>query len=196
MADNFLNYTGLNYYHNRIKNVFADKTELPTKTSDLTNDGDGTDSNSPFATQAYVAANGGKIDVIKVNGTAQTITNKAVDITVPTATSDLTNDSNFQSGTEVQDAIDAALADITGIEFEVVQTLPQTGEKGVIYLLSNSGTGQNIYDEYIWIDGDTTGSFEKIGTTEVDLSNYWKSTSGESNSLIAITTAEIDNLFS
>ena len=65
---------------------------VPTKTSDLTNDGDGT---SDFATETYVDTYGGKIDVIKVNGTAQTITNKTVDLTVPTKTSDLTNDSNF-----------------------------------------------------------------------------------------------------
>lgn len=44
---------------------------------------------------AYVTANGGKIDTIKVNGTAQPITDKAVDITVPTATSALTNDSGY-----------------------------------------------------------------------------------------------------
>ena len=54
---------------------------VPTKTSDLTNDGDGT---SNFATEAYVGQNGGKIDTISVNGTQQTITNKNVDITVPT----------------------------------------------------------------------------------------------------------------
>lgn len=83
---------------------------VPTKTSDLANDGDGTDSNSPFATQAYVAANGGKIDTIKVNGTAQTITNKAVDITVPTKVSDLTNDSGFQTSSDVSTAITTALA--------------------------------------------------------------------------------------
>ena len=65
---------------------------VPTKTSDLTNDGDGT---SDFATETYVDTYGGKIDVIKVNGTTQTITNKTVDLTVPTKTSDLTNDSNF-----------------------------------------------------------------------------------------------------
>lgn len=80
---------------------------VPTKTSDLTNDGDG-DSN--FATEEYVAENGGKIDVIKVNGTAQTITNKAVDITVPTKVSDITNDSGFQTSAQVSSAIDTALA--------------------------------------------------------------------------------------
>lgn len=65
---------------------------IPTKTSDLTNDGNGT---SNFATEAYVAQNGGKIDTISVNNTQQTITNKNVNITVPTAMSDLTNDGNF-----------------------------------------------------------------------------------------------------
>lgn len=81
--------------------------EVPTKTSDLTNDGDG---ESNFATEEYVDENGGKIDIIKVNGTAQTITKKAVDIPVPTKTSDLTNDSNFQNDEDVADAIDTALA--------------------------------------------------------------------------------------
>lgn len=36
-----------------------------------------------------------KIETIKVNGSLQPITNKSVDIDVPTATSDLTNDSGF-----------------------------------------------------------------------------------------------------
>ena len=43
----------------------------------------------------YVEANGGKIDTIKVNGTAQVISDKTVNIAVPTKTSDLTNDSGF-----------------------------------------------------------------------------------------------------
>lgn len=81
--------------------------EVPTSTSDLTNDGTG---DSPFATESYVQQNGGKIDNIKVNGTTQTITNKTVDISVPTKTSDITNDSNFQTNTDVDTAIDTALA--------------------------------------------------------------------------------------
>lgn len=46
-------------------------------------------SSNPSGYQANV------IESIKVNGTAQTITAKAVDITVPTKTSDITNDSGF-----------------------------------------------------------------------------------------------------
>lgn len=80
---------------------------VPSSTSDLTNDGDG---DSPFATESYVGQNGGKIDVIKVNGTAQTITNKSVDIAVPTQTSDLTNNSGYQTSTQVGTAITTALA--------------------------------------------------------------------------------------
>ena len=39
------------------------------------------------------------IEDIKVNGTSQTVTNKAVDITIPTAVSDLTNDLDFIDNT-------------------------------------------------------------------------------------------------
>ena len=49
----------------------------------------------------YVEANGGKIDTIKVNGTAQVISDKTVNITVPTKTSDLTNDSGYLTSVPV-----------------------------------------------------------------------------------------------
>lgn len=49
----------------------------------------------------YVEANGGKIDTIKVNGTAQVISDKAVNITVPTKTSDITNDSGYLTSVPV-----------------------------------------------------------------------------------------------
>ena len=34
--------------------------------------------------------------------------------------------------------------------------------------MANSGTGQNVYDEYLWI----TNKYEKLGTREIDLSGY------------------------
>lgn len=76
---------------NQATNATANIT-VPVNTSDLNNNGDG---QSPFATEDYVDTYGGKIDTIEVNGTAQPIVNKTVDITVPTKTSDLTNDSDF-----------------------------------------------------------------------------------------------------
>lgn len=125
------------------------------------------------------------IESIKVNGTAQTITDKAVNITVPTNTNQLTNGAGFQNASQVSSAINKALEGITTIDYQVVATLPETGIKGTIYLKSNGGTSPNIYDEYIWI----TDKFEKIGTTEVDLTNYWNTTN-----LAALTNTEIDGI--
>jgi len=115
---------------------------------------------------------------VSKNGTPLTpdTTTKIVDVTVPTKVSDLTNDSNFQTDTEVDASIAAAIADVVQFDYEVVQALPATGTKGTIYLVSNSGTGTNIYDEYIWIDGDPSGHFELLGTTEMDLSGYVQAT--------------------
>lgn len=125
------------------------------------------------------------IESIKVNGTAQTVTDKAINITVPTNTNQLTNGAGFQNASQVSSAINKALEGITTIDYQVVAALPETGIKGTIYLKSNGGTSPNIYDEYIWI----TDKFEKIGTTEVDLTNYWNTTN-----LAALTNTEIDGI--
>ena len=68
----------------------------------------------------------------------------------------------------VDTSITTAISGVVGVEFEVVQTLPATGDAGTIYLVPNQGTTPNIYDEYIYVNN----AFEKIGTTEIDLSNY------------------------
>ncbi|MBQ1712185.1 MAG: hypothetical protein II024_03035, partial [Firmicutes bacterium] len=80
--------------------------------------------------------------------------------------------SNVYTKAETDSAIAEAIGEITGISFEVVQTLPPTGTTGVIYLISNGGTGQNVYDEYVWLAASS--KYEKIGTTDVDLSGYAK----------------------
>lgn len=48
------------------------------------------------------------IETIKVNGTAETVTSKAVDINVPTKTSDLTNDSDFITSADVPEGAAAS----------------------------------------------------------------------------------------
>ena len=117
------------------------------------------------------------IETVKVNGTALTPdANKAVDVTVPTKVSDIQNDSNFQTDTEVASAIAEAIAGVTQFDYEVVASLPATGVKGKIYLVANTGTGENIYDEYIWIVQNDVGHFELLGTTQLDLSGYVQAT--------------------
>lgn len=133
-------------------------------------------------------ASGAQVNVIesvKVNGTAQTVSSKSVNITVPTKVSDITNDSGFQTASDVNSAIATAVGGITGVDYQIVQSLPASGTKGVIYLISNSGSNPNSYDEYIYVNN----KFEKIGTTDIDLTNYWNTTS-----LTTITNAEIDTI--
>lgn len=130
------------------------------------------------------------LESVSVNGTAVTPTSKGVDISVPTNNNELTNGAGYQTASDVSSAITAAMADITSFEFEVVQTLPESGVKGTIYLVPNSGAGTNVYDEYIWISTDgETYSFELLGQKELDLSNYWNGTN-----LTAITSTRIDEI--
>ena len=181
---------------------YALASDIPTKVSDLTNDGDGTQG-SAFATEDYVDENGGKIDKIKVNGTEQTITNKAVDISVPTTVaelsdasdyalaadiptnvSDLTNDSGYQTASDVESAIDTALTSAMTYKGSVATyaDLPSSGNKvGDFYNVQADGKN------YAW-DGS---AWDDVGGT-VDLSALWTSTAGQSNTLLAMTVSEIN----
>ena len=133
------------------------------------------------------------IEKIQKNGVDLTISGKTVNIPVPTDAEieALIEAHGYQTESDVSDAIDAAIAEITQFEFELVDELPQTGEKGIIYLVPNSGTGGNSKDEYIWVE-PTSGDpyFEKIGSTDVDLSGYV-----QASELHALTNAEIDTIF-
>lgn len=108
---------------------------------------------------------------------------KADSSDIPTNVSDLTNDSGYQDATQVQTAINSAIEGITSFDYEVVQSLPQTGVKGKIYLIDAGRTGSSVYNEYIWMDGDPAGRYELIGTTDIDLTNYYTKT--EADDLLA-----------
>lgn len=74
-----------------------------------------------------------------------------------------------------------AVGKITSFEYKIVSSLPSTseGKKGVIYLVAHSGsTTNNVYDEYIFLpaEGSTAARYEKIGTTDIDLTPYAKKT--------------------
>lgn len=87
----------------------------------------------------------------------------------------------------VYDFVTAEIGSISGIKYEIVSTLPTTGATGTIYLVaSGSSTTQNIYDEYIWIA--STSTYEKIGSTETDLSGYVKATEMKELSATEVTT--------
>lgn len=59
-------------------------------------------------------------------------------------------------------------SDNIGFKAVVVDTLPSEGKNGIIYLIENES---GSYDEYIWLADES--KFEKLGTTDIDLSDYY-----------------------
>lgn len=94
----------------------------------------------------------------------------------PTKTSDLINDNDFATKPEVNSLITSAIGNINSFEVSVVASLPTSDidyiDTHTIYFVSNSSSGDSIYDEYMYINN----SWEKIGSTAVDLSNYLQKT--------------------
>ena len=66
-----------------------------------------------------------------------------------------------QDGTITINAVDV------GMSVEVEESLPAIGVNSVIYII---GT-QSPYDVYIWIE--SSGVFKNIGTTDIDMNNYY-----------------------
>lgn len=104
-----------------------------------------------------------------------------VEPAIPTKTSDLTNNSGFitkavndltnyylKSETYTKEEVQSLISAINSVTLQKVESLPEMRESNVIYLVPKSGSGNDIYDEYIFIDGKP----EHIGSTQVDLSNY------------------------
>lgn len=78
----------------------------------------------------------------------------------------------FATQEYVNNKIDSAIGSVVGIKFVLLDELPQVGENGTIYLIPHNQSQGNIYDEFIWLD--LQQKFEKIGSSEVDLSGYYK----------------------
>ena len=79
--------------------------------------------------------------------------------------------------------IDSMLS--SALKFTIVQSLPEVGENGTIYLVPKQVPSQDdVYDEYIWTStqGQIQQHYEHIGSTQIDLSNYY--TKSEVDSLL------------
>ena len=162
----YLDDNGLTYYHSKVKALLNGKQ------------------NSLSTAQVNAVDSGitsGKVSTY--DGYASTISGKADKATTLSGY----GITNAYTKTETDTAINTAIAGITGVSFEVVAELPVTGQDCVIYLVPNSGTTPNSYDEYIWLSAQSR--FEKIGTTDVDLSGYV-----QSSEMVTVTNAEIDTI--
>lgn len=135
---------------------------------------------------------------IHVTADEKTTWNAKADVSdIPTKLSDLTNDegfidntvsnlANYYKKTEsyTKDEVNAIIGNLATIEIQVVDELPATGKSNVIYLVpKEKAQANNAKDEYLW----TGTAFEKIGDTEIDLSDYLTKT-GDGSSVTATFT--------
>lgn len=178
----YLNNDGLLYVWQKIKALLLTKVDKVEGKGLSANDFTTEEKNKLSTVTAN--ANPNVIEIVKVNGKAAAVAGKAIDITVPTDNKNLVNGAGYQTASQVEDAITTALGGVTQISYKIVNSLPASGELGVIYLLGHSHDSDDIYDEYIYVDG----KFEKIGSTDIDLSGYLQIAS-------KITNSEIDTIF-
>ena len=104
-------------------------------------------------------------------------------------------------GLATEEYVNNAIGNLTSINFTPVTGLPTENiSTTTIYLLPIEGDTNNTYEEYIYVN-DT---WEKIGTTSVDLSGYattaqleevTNTTSTALQPEDAATTSDIDSLF-
>lgn len=159
----------------------------PTKVSDFTNDGDG---ESPFATEDYVAENGGKIDSISVNNIAQTIdTNKNVNIEVPTQTSQLENDGDGVSSFATEEYVEANGGKINSITVNGGSALPIDANKNVNIVIPEPDLSQ--YYTKTQIDTTVGGLEGEISENASDIAGLQTSKADASN---VYTKTETDNI--
>ena len=137
-------------------------------------------------------AQANKIESIKVNDTTQTIaSDKSVNITVPTKTSQLANDSTFQTSAQVVAAINTAISKSGHASFQKVDAVPKVdaAQENILYLVMNTTTKH--YDIYAKIKGDGDHyTMELLDDTTVDLSGKVDKVAGKGLSTNDYTTAE------
>ena len=93
---------------------------------------------------------------------------------------------NAVTGKAVYDFVTAAIAGISGFHAEIVSELPASGQSNILYLVAKSTAASGDgYDEYLYING----GWERVGSTDIDLSGYVKA-----SEMHAITNTEITQI--
>lgn len=154
---------------NKAKSDAAEAKDAKTTAEAAKQDAANAKSTAEAAKQDATTA---KSDATTAKSTAEAIRATAEAAVPKTAVKDNLDDDSNGTVASVK-AVKNAIAAIAAVAiYSVVNTLPAPAEAktNVIYLVPKS-TAQtnNVYDEYIY---DGSSKFEKIGDTEIDLSNY------------------------
>lgn len=124
-------------------------------------------------------------------------TNKADISEIPDVSNFITNAVNnllnyyLKSETYTKQEVNNLLGQISTLQFQVVNELPQTGNSKYIYLVpSTNPKTKNVKDEYIW----TNNTWEQIGSTQVDLTGYATESWVDSQISNFLTSSQIQDL--
>lgn len=199
----YLDNAGVTQILTKIKSLLAKKAEItaiPTKVSQLTNDSNYQDDSEVFASISTelnaLRTNDSSFEIITtgfegheyypVVALTQTdgkISGSRIQLRpfIDDEVNNLVDQNILATQRFVTDNVASAVGKITSFEYKIVDSLPSTseGKKGVVYLVAHSGsTTNNVYDEYIFLpaEGSTAARYEKIGTTDIDLTPYAKKT--------------------
>ena len=114
----------------------------------------------------------------------------AVKASIPTKVSQLTNDSGYQTSSQVTTAIQQAIAASGHASFQKVDAVPEaaTAQTNILYLVMNDETSH--YDIYAKVDNEMV----LLDDTTVDLSNYVQKEAGKGLSTNDYTTEEKEKL--
>lgn len=145
MAYPRLDVTGLNTLLTRL--VTDGDTRWAKKTDLASASANGLMSSADFTKLSGIET-GAQVNVLEsitVNGSVLPVAGKNVSMTVPTKTSDLTNDSDYQTGTEVDAAIASAITAAykpagTKTVAELVSALLIADNLGNVYNMTDAGT--------------------------------------------------------
>ena len=169
MAENnkYLDLPGLTIYDEKIKQKIESDDASILKQSKSYADGLA-DNYDPVGTAAT------KVSELE---SGQVATNKADIATLKSGKADKSTTlsgygiSDAYTKTQTDSAISTAIASADHLKREIVESLPATesADEHTIYMVgTGAGSEDSVYEEYMLING----GFEKVGSSEVDLTNY------------------------
>ena len=117
-------------------------------------------------------ANSSDLGAVATSNSYNDLSNKP-DLSVYALSSTVTSSLNSKADSSTVSAIDTRVTALESNEFGIViketfAQLPATGKAHTIYYVRNTGSTPNAYDEYTW----TGSSYELMGTTAIDLTDY------------------------
>lgn len=184
MADKFLNLQGLTTYDEKIKELIDSKDASILQQSKAYSDSlaDNYDPAGTAQTKMNELANG------------QVKTNKDDIATLKSGKADKATTlagygiADAYTKSQTDSAIQTAVANADHLKREIVEVLPEVGaaDENTIYMVgTGDGSEDSAYEEYMLING----GFEKIGSSEVDLTNYAQKSYVDTAKSEAIATA-------